>query len=243
MTRNVFAEYENKIYPYRYAGEMEIRRLMGGMPTDKNVAEGWLKAKMGLTKEDAIQQAVAAVMEARAMSKEGPISEADALKEVDISRHLNGFGSDEDGLYVEGRHLKAGIKEAVSIARTVGNLSSRYGLTSKGTIGFAAEHIVVVEELLHLYQKDLPTGKVVNVTEPTGVRQSFPKNPRTNQTGIQYTEYVDNAIVAFTIACDYEFTPDEWAAIWVTGSKQGLGASRSQGFGRYTVTKWSRLKN
>ena len=29
--------------------------------------------------------------------------------------------------------------------------------------------------------------------------------------------------------------------IWLTGEQQGIGASRSQGFGRYEVTGWERL--
>ena len=241
MAKNVFAGYVDEIYPYRFAGEMQILQVMGGMPSDPKVAEGWLKSKMGLTSEDIITQAVKEVMEARASSAEGPISPADALKEVDKTRHLNGFGSDEDGLYIEGRHLKAAIKEAASAARAVGNLDARYGLTKKGTLSFVAEHIIVVEERLYLSQADPTSGKIVNVKKPTGIRQSFPKNPITNQTGIQYTEYVTDAIVGFTVLTDWEFSEKEWATIWITGGFQGIGASRSQNYGRYTVTRWDQL--
>ena len=240
MARNVFADYVGQIYGHRFAGELQVAQLMGGTPSNPKVAEGWLRAKMGLSKEDDISQAVEAVMEARAGSPEGPISADDALKEVDRTRHLNGFKKDENGLYVEGRHLKASIKEGASVARSAGNLDARYGTTNKGTIGFVAEHIFVVEDRLYLYREDA-AGKVVHVTEPTGVRQSFPKNPINNQTGIQYTEYVDDAIIAFTAVSDWNFKESEWAAIWVTAGNIGVGASRSQGFGRYIVTKWDRL--
>jgi hypothetical protein len=82
------------------------------------------------------------------------------------------------------------------------------------------------------------TGKVVTVTKWRG-HQSPPQRPR--QTGIQYTEAVHNAVVEFTIATDWPFTEKEWAAIWLTGGNQGIGASRSQGYGRYKVTKWDMI--
>ena len=108
MAKNVFAAYAGVVHPFKFAGEIEIGRLMGGMPSDPKVAEGWLRTKLGISKEQSVADAVAAVMEARALSPEGPISQAEALKEVDQLRHLNGFGQDENGLYIEGRHLKAG---------------------------------------------------------------------------------------------------------------------------------------
>lgn len=241
MAKNVFAAYVDQVYKHRFAGEIEILQVMGGMPSNPKVAEGWLRTKMGLTAEDSIAQAVKEVMEARASSPDGPISADDALKEVDRTRHLNGFGHDEDGLYIEGRHLKAGLKEAVSAARAVGNLEAKFGLTKKGAHSFAAEHIIVLEDRLYLGQRDPLSGKVVPVMEPTGVRQSFPKNPMTGQTGIQYTEYVTNAVVGFTVLSDWNFKDGEWATIWITGGFLGIGASRSQNYGRYTVTKWDKL--
>jgi hypothetical protein len=47
--------------------------------------------------------------------------------------------------------------------------------------------------------------------------------------------------VGFTVVSDYEFSEKEWATIWVTGGSQGIGASRSQGYGRYIVTRWDQL--
>lgn len=233
MALNVFAHHINAVYKYRFAGEIQIERLMGGTPTDKKVAEGWLKTKMGLDKEDIIAQAVQEVMVARG------VNEADAMEEVNNRRHLNGFKKDpDDGLYIEGRHLKAALKEAASVARAVDNLASRYGATKKGTLSFVAEHIVVVEDKLFIGQRNPETGKVEPVHEPSGIIQSFPRNPITRQTGIQYTEHVDDAVVGFTIASDYPWLPEEWATIWVTGGSQGIGASRSQGYGRYVVTRW-----
>ncbi len=237
MPRNVFADYTDKVYKYRFAGEIHIQQLMGGTPSDPKVAEGWLKAKMGITKEDIIARAVAEVMAERSVDQET------ALQEIEKRRHLNGFRRDlEDGrLYIEGRHLKAAIKEAASVARAVNGLDSRYGATKKGTLSFVAEHIVVVEDRLFIDRVNEQTRKSEPATEPSGILQSFPRNPITRQTGIQYTEYVEGATVGFTIVSDYEFSHAEWATIWTTGGNQGIGASRSQGYGRYVVTRWDPL--
>lgn len=223
-TKNVFAAFEPAVYPFAFAGRMRIERLMGGTPSDPNVAAGWLKSKMGVTKEDALQEAVAEVIAARG------ITETEALAVINERKHLNGFKKDEDGLYIEGRHLKAAIKEAASVARGANNIASRFGATHKGTLSFVAEHIIVVEDRLYLGRP-----------ECDGIIQSFPRNPITKQTGIQYTEHCDDVDVEFTIRTDWPFTLEEWAAIWLTGGNQGIGASRSQGYGRYKITKWEPL--
>ena len=41
---------------------------------------------------------------------------------------------------------------------------------------------------------------------------------------------------------DWKFTDEQWAMIWLTGEEQGVGGSRSQGFGRYQVTRWDRIE-
>jgi len=234
-TKNVFADYIPKVYPFTFRGRLQIETVMGGTPSDPNVAAGWLKTKLGVTKEDALAEAVAEVMAERG------IDENAAMEVVNKRKHLNGFKKDEEGLYIEGRHLKAALKEAASVARAAENLASRFGATNKGTLSFVAEHIIVVEDRLYLGHFDQVKGKVVAVTECDEVIQSFPRNPITRQTGIQYTEAVHNAVVEFTIQTDWPFTKDEWAAIWVTGGNQGIGASRSQGYGRYKVTQWDMI--
>jgi hypothetical protein len=206
---------------------------------------------MGLDKEDIIAQAVEEVMAARSVDQET------ALQEVDKRRHLNGFKREQcpgcpekelcatgrHPMYIEGRHLKAMLKEAASVARAVDNLDARYGATNKGVLSFVAEHIVVVEDRLYIDLLDHTTGKAVSALEPTGILQSFPRNPITRQTGIQYTEYVEDAIVGFTVVSDYPWKHDEWATMWVTGGNQGIGASRSQGYGRFDVTRWEQIGN
>lgn len=225
MSQSVFARYEERGYPYRFAGRIHVDVLAGGTPTNPDVAESWLKTKIS-DKDLLIAAAVAEVMAERG------VTEDVALEDVAKNRHLTGFKRDpEKGLYIEGRQLKACLKEAASVAADAGKISPRgHGVNNnrKGIISFLAEHVFVIEHRLYL-----------GVDSPTDVTQSFVHTFRGN--GIQYTEHVEDAEFDFTIESDKDFTEEEWANIWLTGERQGIGAARSQGFGRFEVVKWEQL--
>jgi hypothetical protein len=221
---SVFAKYQKEMYPHRFSGQLHIGVIAGGTPTDPKVAEGWLKTKLGIDKDTLIREKVAEAMLERGVTAD----EATAI--VSENKHLNGFKRDEDGLYIEGRQLKAAIKEAASVAVAAGNLKGRgWGATNKGLLSYASEHIFVVEERLHL-----------GVMEASGVNQRFVHTFRGS--GIQYEEFVNDAKLDFTVISDHDFSAKEWAAIWLSGEKQGIGASRSQGFGTYEVTRWDPIE-
>lgn len=227
---SVFASYERKAWPYHFAGTLHIGTIAGGTPTDPKVAEGWLKTFLA-DKDDLIREAVAEVMADRGIPAD------QAVKEVDSLKHLNGFKRDPGhGLYIEGRQLKASLKEAVSVAANAGKITTKAWGTPdnasylKGIKGWFPEHVFVLEDRLYL-----------GADEPTGVMQRFVHTHR--GTGIQYEEYVTDAKVSFTVATDHKFTDEQWAMIWLTGEQQGIGASRSQGYGRYEVTSWEPVKN
>lgn len=221
MTESVFQKFNAKSWPYRFAGSLLVGTIAGGTPTDQKVAEGWLRTKLG-AKDDLLREMVAETMAERGVDAD------EAAKIVDAQKHLNGFKRDEDGLYIEGRQLKAALKEAASVAVASGKLEMRgWGKTNKGLLSFLAEHVHVIEDKLHL-----------GVTEASGITQRFVHTFR--GTGIQYEEYVTDAKISFTIETDYDFTAEQWAHIWLTGERQGIGASRSQGFGKYTVTSWDK---
>jgi hypothetical protein len=223
---SAFANLREAAFPYKYEGLLKVSMIMGGTPSDPAVAEGWLKAKMLQGGSDtALKDAAAKVMVERGISD--PNEAIEALNEL---KHLNGFKRDpKHGLYVEGRQLKAAIKEAANVALAAGKLDIRgWGNTNKGLLSFAAEHIFVVQDRLYL-----------GCTEPDGVEQRFVHTWR--GTGIQYEEFVRDAQIHFTVITDVEFSETDWAAIWLTGENQGLGASRSQSFGRYTIEEWNQV--
>ncbi len=213
----VFEKYRSNAYPYRFAGTLLVSTIAGGTPTSTRVAEGWLRSKMA-DSDDLIRSMVAETMVERGLDAE------DAMKAVVENQHLNGFKRDEQGLYIEGRQLKAGFKEAASVRFP----KVRWGPSSKGTISYFAEHFFVVEHRLHL-----------GVTEPSGISQRFVHTWRGN--GIQYEEYVTGARIDFTMITDVELSDEQWALLWLTAQEQGIGASRSQGFGRYEVVAWAKV--
>jgi hypothetical protein len=222
VSASVFERYQSDAYPYRYDGTLLVATIAGGTPTDPKVAEGWLRTKLGIDKDDLIREKVAEVMVERGVTAD------EATEIVNTQKNLNGFKRDENGLYIEGRQLKAALKEAVSIAVAAGKIEQRgWGKTNKWIQGYLAEHVFVVEDRLYL-----------GVTEATGINQRFVHTHR--GTGIQYEEYVNDAKIDFTVISDHDFTEKQWAMIWTCGEQNGVGASRSQGYGRYEVIRWDK---
>lgn len=220
MNNSVFSDLHDELFPYRFTGTLHVGCIAGGTPTDPNVAEAWLRKKLGVAKDDLIREDVARVMVERGVTAD------EAAKLVNTNKHLNGFKRDEHGLYIEGRQLKAALKEAASCAVAAGKLDGRgWGKTNKGLLSYLAEHVFVMEDRLHL-----------GVSEPSRIEQRFISTFR--GTGIQYEEVVDDAKIDFTVTTDHAFTRKQWATIWTLGEQQGIGASRSQGFGRYAVVRW-----
>lgn len=222
MSDSVFEKYRNKAWPYQFAGSLHVATIAGGIPSDERVVESWLRTKLA-DDDELIREAVA-----RTMAERG-ISAQEASEQVASMRHFTGFKRDEQGLYIEGRQLKAAIKEAAMVAVGAGKLNLRgWGATNKFLKGFIAEHVMVAEDRL-----------LLGVTEASGIVQQFVHTQYGSAP--HYKEYVTDAKIDFTVLSDHPFTDEQWAMVWLTGEQQGIGASRSGGFGRYTVTKWSRL--
>lgn len=243
MTESVFADIKGRSFPYRYKASIVVGTLVGGAPSDPNVARGWLETKLkGTTTEEQVQRMVSELMLTRKISAD------EALDEVNRSKNLNGFkrGPEvnelglrtdpgyEGVLYYEGRQLKAALKEAVSVAVAAGKLRQQgWGTTRKWLSGYFPEHVFIEEERLYLHDTfGTP------ILEPTDILQQF-VHTRFGSS-IQYQEFVSDATFNFTIVADHLFTDTEWAMIWTTGEMNGLGASRSQGYGTYKVTRWEK---
>lgn len=236
MGTSVFEDHKYRVYKHRWQATIEIDQLVGGTPTDANKAAGWLKAKMGIDKDDIVREMAAEVMVERGITMD------EAVDAVVAHEHLNGFkrfterfaGETSDaapgGLFVEGRQMKACVKEAANIQWP----KERWGPTKKGTRGFFAEHLFIEEDRLPIL-----TADGANILEPTGIHQRFVHTFRGS--GIQYEEFVENAIVKFTVLSDYEFSHEQFGTLWVTAEQNGFGASRSQGFGRFAVIGWDSL--
>lgn len=244
-----FAAFVPQVWQHTFEATLHFHDIAGGVPSDPKVAEGWIKSKVeDGTKEEQIRRAVETLMLERGLTED------EAVEELNKHRNVNGFKrtivkeGEKGQLFIEGRQVKAALKEAVSVAVAAGTLKSgnktkagadsdgKWGKTGKGAISFAAEHIQVLTRQVLLYGPDWKP-----LIDHSYIKQSFPVNPRTRQTGIQYTEICDNARAKVIVTTDWDFTEEQWAVIWVTGNLQGLGASRSQDHGRYLVKEWKRI--
>lgn len=240
MTASVFADVKGRSFPYVYNATIEVDTLVGGIPSDPNVAKGWLETKVkGVTTDEQISRLVTETMVERKVTAD------EALDIVNKLRNLNGFKRTRGGvLYYEGRQLKAALREAVSVAASVGKIKIQgWGNTRKWIQGFFPEHVFVQEVQLPLrvQSRDPSSDEFLDevftpATEPTDILQQF-VHTRFGSS-IQYQEYVERARFDFTIVSDYLFSDKEWGGIWTTGEMNGLGASRSQGYGTYRVVKW-----
>lgn len=238
----VFTKYEEAAYPFWYAGTIRnTGKIAGGTPTDRKVAEAWIRTKLGETKtEEQIQALAARAIAERGLSGEeaANLTKDDVVADVMALKNLNGFKRDKDkGIYSEGRHLKANLKEAISVCVAVEKLPARgWGKTNKGALSFAEEHIIVPERELYWRRGGEP------LMEADDVDQRFISTWR--GTGIQYEEVIwPDAEFDFTVKTDYEYSEREWALIWLTAQEQGIGASRSQGYGTYEVVRWERIES
>lgn len=224
---SIFDSYRTTAWPYTFRGRLVVDTIAGGTPSDPKVTEGWLKTKV-TDKDDLLRDLIAQAIAERGLTPD------EAVEHVDQTKHLNGFKRDENGLYIEGRCLKAAIKEMAMVAANAGKISSKgWGSPDnanyrKGLKGWIPEHVFVLDDRLYL-----------GVNEATGIVQRFVHSSR--GPAIQYEEYVEKASIEFTVATDHKFTDEQWAMLWLTGEQQGLGASRSQGYGRYAVVEWEQV--
>lgn len=197
--------------------------IVGGTPSDPRIIEGWIRTNLGDTPDQEIARLVAETM------LEREIEAPDAIQAVAATMKLNGFKRDpEHGLYSEGRHLKACIKEAANVSWP----KRRWGPSSKGTLSWWPEHVFVAESRLY-HGRTEPD-------EPT--RQRFVSTWR--GTSMVYEEVNYDVDLSATILIDNPklVSDEDWEGLWTRAEQIGLGAVRSQGYGKFVVTKWGRVR-
>lgn len=229
-TKSVFAKHAARQFDHRYRCTIRLRTLAGGVPKDPKVVEAWLRTKLA-EGDDLIRERIAETMIAMDNPVDGTSPVDAATAEVADMKTLTGFKRDANGLYEEGRKIKAMLKEAVNVAASAGHLAARgWGKTNKGIKGWTVEHVFIPEDRIPLCRGDQ------QVAEPDGIATRFVHTFRGN--GIAREEYLEDVEMTFTVETDADFSADEWATIWVTAERNGFGATRSQGYGRFDVVQW-----
>ena len=266
---SVFKKAHDKVFTYRRVQIQFENKLMGGTPKDPNIIAGFIRTKGIHSNEEELKMQIFNTMrdvgyqgtpdmsleELMVAQNERPnlsleqLAMEEKIKEnderiVEISERVAdlkntvGFKFDENGLYIEGRAIKAAIKESANIMFG----GERAGPTRKGFKNYVAERIVVVEDKVYL-----------NRTEPDGVETftghvTGPQGPRSTLT--RY-EYVEKPILTFHLKelklmqkskhGTAALTEDQWEQLFVSMEVPGIGAIRSQQFGRFETVEFTKI--
>ena len=198
-------------------------RICGGVPRSPQAIEGWIRANVD--GDSRLEQLI---------SETKDTMQVDALSEEEIEKLKqccwNSFKTNADGPYIEGRQVKAMIKEAANIIKGPLDITA-----FKARV---AERVFVREEELTL-GTNAPHGSMEGV-----VHAMTPKGPIS---ALKKVDYVERPAISFSIKALNEalvcktnkhkrYRPDQYlAAIFEMGEELGLGADRSQGFGKFKV--------
>lgn len=228
-----------------YEAEITFRdRLMGGIPKNPKIVQGWLRSKAGITEARELYQvtkrtlAEASGIELPDISDEAmqgktadelyDLIDAAAEEHAGITTTV-GFKFDQNGLYIEDRQVKALIREGINVLYA----GERWGKTNKGPKGFTAERVFIKPPRIYLGTK-APTGVetvIGHVTDKQGPRSTLGMH-----------EYVDNAVISFRVsALRDQISPQHWKEFWLWAQENGLGALRSQSYGRFALTRWEKM--
>lgn len=216
---------------------LQIRdRICGGIPKDPDVIRAWITAILHN------QSKVRTMAEETKAGLEDGTIEAKTKEEMGVSEEdmdaitqsaWNGFKKSGE-LFIEGRQVKAMLKESANI---LSKKTTIWALKSK-----IADHFFVSED-------HIPLG----VTEPSGYMEGtvhVTDRYGEPQSALKRTDYVSQPQISFTVkALDDPFkdkAKNTWAPAAVLellleyAQELGLGAERSQGYGKFTNVSYRR---
>lgn len=215
-----------------YGARLAFRdKLIGGIPKAPNLIEGWLRARAGVDDVQDLRLAVLRTLE-EVGSATSEASTEDGLAHPTLlasQKRTTGFKVGDAGLYVEGRQVKAMLKESTNIVFA----GERWGPTKKASRSFLAERVFVE-----------PDRIMLGVAEPTGVELvvghiAGATGPRSTLTNY---ECVERPEIEFRVMVMHDcIGAAQWRDIWTHAQENGFGTLRSQGHGRFDVIEWECL--
>lgn len=221
----------------RYACRLELRhKLIGGTPKDPRLIEAWIRTKMGIEKQEELRTlTLRTLLETGVDLPQAATFEEmeEAVQSVAGVKQTVGFKQNAGGLYIESRTIKAMLKEVTNIlfAGTLWGKNGSY--RGKGPKSFLAERVFVNPDAIALDRLD-PDGIemfVGHITDKLGPRST-----------LTYYEYVERPVLEFECLVARDAVPHEaWPDLWSLAEENGIGALRSQGFGRFDVTAFARV--
>lgn len=210
-----------------------VDRVMGGTPQKADLIAGWIKKNIGVTDDEEVLKAVRETLVGLGVEapEKATIEElTKAAESVAAERHGNSFKRDSQGLFLEGRHAKAMLKEATNIAFA----GDRWGRTKKGPKSALAEWVFVDQLRLHL-GRETPDG--------TFTMHGVVSGPQGSRSTLTQYDYCFQATTEFTLSSFQDrVTRDQWLTLLILSQKQGLGALRSQGFGTFKIQEFEEVQ-
>jgi hypothetical protein len=241
---SVFAKHEDEMFERTSVELVFLDRLVGGTPKDPKLVQGWLRKGMGLSDEQELRERTRQTLlelvgdddETRKALTEAETMEQiiEASERLAAELQTQGFKRNENGdPYIEGRQVKAGIKESVNVLFA----KEKWGRTGKGPKNYTAERVFIdTDKIVVGTAEDVSVDLAVgHITGPNGP-----------QSTIGYFEFVTAPVVSFEVlqlvsnghSVENALDLETFGKVWAHMQHNGLGAMRSQGFGRFVVTKF-----
>ena len=226
--------------------DVEIRlrnRIYGGIPKNPNILEPFIRASTGLA-DSILSDVVERTKKETGMDKLSE-SDMDKLSEFAWTGFKGGNGTGEQ-LYIEGRQIKAMLKEAANVLREIMRITA---FKSK-----IAERVFLHEEKIYLGTEN-PDGY-----DEGPIHAMTPQGPIS---AIKRVDYVIKPVLTFTLRCllapikqdagerdekgkviKRNLYPEDYLPLlFEYAQENGLGADRSQEKGKFDATVTNAVKS
>lgn len=231
---SVFGKDPEGFTKYEVTIEM-LDKLMGGVPNNERTIDGWIAKGMGIKDAVLREPLVKQTLEERGYVPEHMDTDdlMDAIAEVSAILNTNGFKRDNMGLYIEGRQIMAMLRESCEVLYTGLKWKRPNGATSKAAYKLFRETVHVPDQRIYVGRHE-PDGTILQIVHPNeGLNRD---------SSLTYVDYVEQPELTFMVEEVTGAVPDEaWPSIWRLSERKGLGAARSQQYGKFAVTRWEVL--
>lgn len=251
IPKGVFDDLTDEDYGTYRATLQFHNRILGGIPKDPEIIESWLRAKFAGKESERRSLALQTMRDQGYDVGEEEMSYADitvAAANMANLKQTQGFKRDSTGLFIEARQVKAALREAINVVlgdvpvkirETKANKDGESRPVTKMQKSVFVERVAVTTERIYLFNGDQAMQEPTEICPMVGhiIDSSGPRSTLT------YHESATRPTIEFTLSVFKDYIePKNWARIWRWSQlHMGIGASRSQGFGKFSITDWSKL--
>lgn len=222
-----------------YKAEYHLDTLVGGIPKDPDTIRQWLKARLELGETEILAIADETIREMGWTAGDLGSEQLDELVDTVMARDTKGnsFKQVDGTLVIEGRQVKAAIKEAANaLYPGVTKWPNHPGAgTKKGLASYMVERVEVVDRYIPLGRKVpdiIGEQRIKHISGPQGKRST-----------INVVDLCENVNISFTVRVLDDFVTSElWGELFEYIELGGIGADRARGDGRGSLLKWTRQR-